>query len=353
MPAPRLIRSGWWVVVAAFVLTAAVAVAMLRPVLAHRSGSAAAPEFELGTATVPRDLIVRAMARDAVHALDEPAFMTAGEVDRFNEEERGKLLVPEDRVVGIEVLGEVRAYPLRLLRWHEVVNDVVSGEPVAVTYSPLSDSVVVFSRRFEGRLVEIGASGLLYNSNTLLYDRERGPAASPLWTQLGGQPIAGAGAATAAPLELLPATLTTWEAWRLDNPESPVLAPVEGMQRLYRRDPYHSYFGSEMLRFPVAPLPAAGPLGLKDRLVVVDVAGRRAAYALPDLAAAGGGPQGSVELELGGARLRLDYRSDLGTAAVAAVGGAGELRSVRYGFWFAWHAIEGTIPDMIPAGPAG
>ena len=132
-----------------------------------------------------------------------------------------------------------------------------------------------------------------------------------------------------------------------------MLAPLADLKTLYKRDPYHSYFGSELLRFPVAPLPQEGGLHLKDRLVVVTVDGHDAAFALPQLAAVGGGPSGSVGVEVGGAELRIDYRVDPGVAEVNAVGGEAELQSVRYGFWFAWSAIEGTIPVIISGAGRG
>jgi hypothetical protein len=344
---PRLIRSGWWVAAAAVVLTAGVAAVMLAPVFEHLGARRATPEFDLSQSTVASELTVRALARDGVHVLNAPAMMSASEVDAANEAERGKLLVADDRVIGISAGGEARAYPLRLLRWHEVVNDSIGGEPIAVTYSPLCDSVAVYSRRIGGATVDLGVSGLLYNSNTLLYDRGLGPPASPLWVQLDGRPVAGPDPERTPRLPLRVADLTTWSAWRARHPQTTVLAPVADFKTLYKRDPYHSYFGSDLLRFPVAPLPSEGGLRLKDRLVTVSVNGHDAAFALPQLAAAGGGPSGSVEVEVGGAELRIDYRVDPGVAEVTVIGGNVELQSVRYGFWFAWHAIEGTIPVII------
>lgn len=345
--APRLVRSGWWVAAAAAVLTAAVAATMLAPVLEHRASRDAAGEFDLSRATAPPEVLVRAMPRDGVHVLTEPEFMAAAAVEQANEAERGKLLVGDDRVVGVVEGGDARAYPLRLLRWHEVVNDVVGGEPIAVTYSPLCDSVAVYSRRLGAGTVELGISGLLVNSNPLLYDRSLPPTASPLWAQLDGRPVAGPDPDRTPRLEPRVATLTTWSAWWARHPMTQVLAPLEELKRLYKRDPYHSYFGSELLRFPVAPLPPEEGLRLKDRLVLVRVGGRDAAFSLPQLEAAGGGPAGSVEVEVGGVRLQIDYRSDPGVAEVAVRDGAGELQAVRYGFWFACYAAGETIPGII------
>ena len=96
------------------------------------------------------------------------------------------------------------------MRWHEVVNDIVGGIPIAVTYSPLCDSVAVFSRAAGDEVVDLGVSGYLYNSNTLLYDRRRQPATSPLWTQLDGEVVSEPGPGVTSPLPPRIAALATW-----------------------------------------------------------------------------------------------------------------------------------------------
>jgi len=340
------VRSGWWVAVAASVLTFAVAAALLLPILANRDWDPVFSGFDLAKTLVPSDLIVTAMARDGVRVLSEPATIDPAEVDHRNQEERGKLLVPNDRVIGVTLGGEARAYPLRLMRWHEVVNDVVGGEPIAVTYSPLCDSVVVFSREVDGEVVELGVSGLLYNSNTLLYDRNLDPAASALWTQLDGRAVAGPDPANQPPLPLRVASLTTWAAWRELHPSTRVLEPQPDLGRIYRRDPYHSYFGSDLLRFPVAPLPPASDLRLKDRVVAVTVDGRNEVFALRQLAEAAGADAGEAEVEVEGIRLRLRFRLYPGVVEVESLTETDRLTAVRHAFWFAWYALEGTIPEM-------
>jgi hypothetical protein len=284
------------------------------------------------------------MAKDGVRVLSEPPTMTAAEVDRWNEEERGKLLVPDDRVIGVVFGGEARAYPLRLMRWHEVVNDLVGSEPIAVTYSPLCDSVAVFSRSVDDDLVEVGVSGYLFNSNTLLYDRRLHPAASPLWLQLDGEVVAEPDPGFSSPLPLRVAALATWREWRERHPETRVLAPRPDLKRIYKRDPYHSYFGSDLLHFPVRPLPP-GPRHLKDRVVVVTVDGRNTVFALRDLAAIAEPDAGEVEVEASGLPVRISFRVVPGTAAVEPLTDPDRLQAVRHTFWFAWYALGGMIPD--------
>jgi hypothetical protein len=346
MRVPAIIQSGWWVAAAAVVISLATAWIMIVPGPSRSSGDAPASEFALQRATVPDDLVVRAMAKDAVRVLLEPATMSPSEVDRWNEEQRGKLLVSDDRVIGVVIGDEARAYPLRLMRWHEVVNDIVGGEPISVTYSPLCDSVAVFSRSLEDEVIELGVSGYLYNSNTLLYDRRLHAAASPLWSQLDGQVVAEPDPGLSPPLPLRVAALATWGEWRERYPETRVLAPLADLKKLYKRNPYHSYFGSDLLHFPVRPLPPEGPLRLKDRLVVVTIDDQDTAFAIRDLATAAATDEGQVDVEAMRLPLRINFRVVPGTASVEALADPERLQAVRHTFWFAWYSLGGMIPDM-------
>ena len=348
MSGSSIIRSGWWVVPAAGLLTLIVGAVMVFPLFDQKPSPTRGGDFDLSDTLVPRDLIVRAMNTDGVMVLTRPAVVDAAEVDRFNREERGKMLVPHDRVIGIEIAGEARAYPLRLMRWHEVVNDVVGGESVAVTYSPLCDSVAVFSRVLDGTEIELGASGLLYNSNTLLYDRRSGPAASPLWIQLTGRPVARSETGPSLDLVLRPAKLTTWAVWRELHPSTSVLAPLAEMKKPYKRDPFNSYYGSDLLKFPVEPLPPDGALLLKDRIVITTIDGVDTVFALPDLAAAAGASAGSIDVTAEGLPLRIRFDDVLGVADVEPLGDPTRLAAVRSAFWFAWFSLEGTVPVIIP-----
>jgi hypothetical protein len=313
-------------------------------------------DFALHRASVPDELVVQAMTRDGVRVLSEPPTMAPSEVDRRNEEERGKLLVSDDRVIGVAVGGEARAYPLRLMRWHEVVNDVIGGEPIAVTYSPLCDSVAVFSRMIDGEVVDLGVSGYLYNSNTLLYDRRREPAEAPLWTQLDGEIVAEPKTGAGSPLPLRIAALATWSQWRERYPDTRVMRPEPDLKRLYKRDPYHSYFGSDLLHFPVRPLPPEELPHLKDRLVVMTVDGQDHILTLDGLASIARAERGEVEAEVGGLPVRIDFSLVPGTAVVDPLKDPSRLQAVRHTFWFTWYALKRTIPDTIRttgSGPTG
>lgn len=213
--------------------------------------------YQLDNLLVERDLLVSTgRGRYEIRPLTNPRTMTAQEVLDLNEQGRGKFLVSGDRVAGVVVNGEARAYPLREMNWHEVVNDVVGGVPIAVTYSPLSDSVAVFDRRVAGETLQFRHSGLLFNSNLVMQDWLDDPAyESSLFSQLQFRAIAGPHAGVE--LEVLPMEVTTWGHWRTRFPETVVVRGLEDYEqrKLYRKNPYGPYLLTGELKFPVRPLP--------------------------------------------------------------------------------------------------
>ena len=298
---------------------------------------AASYGFRLENLAVPADLLVASgVPRDRILVRDAPAVLTAADVDRRNAERRGKLLVPNDRVVGVVIGDEARAYPLRILQWHEIVNDRVAGEPIAATYSPLCDAVVVFSRRLRDRVLRFGHSGLLYQSNLVMYDRRaRVPS---LWSQLVGRAIAGPEAGTR--LTRLPFSLTTWAAWRAEHPQTTVLAPDPRLGREYRRAPYSSYFGSEILRFPVKPLPEPTGARLKDRVAVIASGDAERVLILSNLARSIGASSGKWMGFVGPCPVEIRFDAELGTAEPRSLDSAEPAELVASAFWFAWYATH-------------
>jgi hypothetical protein len=341
--APALISSGWWVLAAAVAVSVLVSISVLQTSLGPPGPEIVDPiSFE--PCLVEREDLVKAMARDGVRAITGPATVTPEQVDRRNENERGKLLVSSDRVIGVEVGGEARAYPLRLLRWHEAVNDVLGGRPIAVTYSPLSGAMAVWDRRRPaGDPAELAVSGWLHNSNTLLYDRRGRARPSSLWHQLTGEAVAGPAAGER--LEPLPSSLQTWADWRRAHPETTIMAPDKASKRLYKRDPYHSYRGSDILRFPVEPLAPEGTLALKDLVAIVTHNGREAVFALPYLKLAVGAPRGSWAALLDDTVHVIDFDTEAGTFAIAPRDPGHTTPPVRFAYWFEWYALDpGAAP---------
>lgn len=183
--------------------------------------------FNVTRHAVPLREIQRSIPKDAIPALIHPEFISASEV--------GNLLSPKDRVLGVYLQGDAKAYPVRILNWHELVNDNVGGRPILVSWCPLCGSSVVYDPVIDGKRLRFGVSGLLYQRNLVLYDAETGS----LWSQLLSEAVTGPLAGTK--LEILPAVNTTWGAWKTAHPDTLVLSFATGYQRNYREDPYADY----------------------------------------------------------------------------------------------------------------
>ncbi|MGH9711831.1 MAG: DUF3179 domain-containing protein [Candidatus Acidiferrales bacterium] len=165
--------------------------------------------------------------KDGIPALDHPLFTSAAEGDQ--------VLKSSDPILGLEFDGVAKAYPIRILNWHEVVNDDVGHQPVLVSWCPLCGSGVVYNSVSAGQRHTFGVSGLLYKRNLLLYDHET----ESLWSQLGG--IAETGDLAGTSLELLSATQTTWVRWKSEYPRTAVLSFNTGFRRDYSKDPYANW----------------------------------------------------------------------------------------------------------------
>lgn len=231
---------------------------------------------------------------------------------------------PEDRVVGIARGADIRAYPLRILNWHEVVNDTVDGEPIVVTYCPLTDSAVAFDRSVAGKVLDFGVSGRLYRSNVLMYDRQT----DSLWSQLAARGVTGSMNETV--LRPLPVEVTTWADWHSRHPTTRVLSLATGYHRDYDRDPYARYRHSSRTMFPVGHLDERLPA--KDLVIGVRGGSISKAYPLRALPAAG------VVDKVGdrAIRVRFDPIAKRGTVSEADSDRA--VPSVVL-YWFAWSAF--------------
>ena len=207
--------------------------------------------------------------KDGIPALDRPELIAAADAS---------YLTPEDRVFGVSVGGETRAYPLRILDWHEMANDVVGDVPVSLAYCTLCGAGVLYSGKAGGRTFTFGSSGLLYESNKLMYDRQT----LSLWNQLTGEPVSGPLATSGLKLERLPVVVTTWGKWKKDHPETRVLSPRTGFARDYTPGrPYGAYFESPGLMFPA--LGASARLAPKAQVFALALGGVAKAYPLADL----------------------------------------------------------------------
>ena len=185
------------------------------------------PTDELPPPTIDLDVLRSGgPGPDGIPSIDDPEFHDGSTVD---------YLATNDPVLALEINGDARAYPLDIMIWHELVNDTVGGVPVAVAYCPLCNSVTVYEREIEGRVLEFGVSGLLYNSSLVMFDRQT----ETLWSHFAGEPLYGA--LGEAELVSRPATIVGFGTWRDDNPDGLVLTRNTGASRNYGVNPYPGY----------------------------------------------------------------------------------------------------------------
>ncbi len=219
-------------------------------------------QFDLSTTRVPRDQIIAAgFGRDVIKALVDPPAVAA-DVAMKLQAGHGPLLKPSVRVIGVERNGEARAYPLRIVQLHEVCNDLLGGVPIAVTYNPLCDSAVVFGRRVDGQVLEFGVSGLIYNCNTLMFDRHEQQADESLWSQLQFRAVAGPAAEARRTLEIIPMRLVTLAQWLKRHPQTTICLGRYDEDRRWRQryagNPYSLYYDQREIPFPLDPAPPDG-----------------------------------------------------------------------------------------------
>ena len=205
--------------------------------------------------------------RDGIPALTDPGFIPVAEETRLD---------PTEPVIAVE-LGDAtpRAYPLRYLTWHEIVNDEVAGLPIAVTFCPLCNSAITFDRRVGGAVLNFGVSGLLRNSDMVMFDRET----ESWWQQAIGQGIVGHHMGTE--LDILPTWMESWQAFRARNPQGLVM-DEPGHRRPYGSNPYVGYDSAPRPFLYSGEMP---PHGISPLLRVVRVGDR--AWPLTRLAEAG------------------------------------------------------------------
>lgn len=175
-----------------------------------------------------------------IPALDHPATLAASQAS---------YLADSDVVFGVSVNGEHRAYPRRILAWHELAWDKVGDAELTVVYCTLCGTVIPYKSEVGGRLVKFDTSGLLYRSNKLLYD----DVSWTLWSSISGEPVAGPMVGTGLRLTPLAAVTTTWGEWRALHPDTTVLSLDTGFKRDYSEGAaYAGYFATDDLMFEVA-----------------------------------------------------------------------------------------------------
>lgn len=189
------------------------------------------PNTDFSRSSVPYDEVLSGgPAKDGIPAIDHPSFLSVAKV---------RDLSPNEPVISIQIGNDSRAYPLRIIIWHEIVNDTVGDVPIAVTWCPLCNSSIVFDRRVGGRTVSFGTTGKLRNSDLVMYDRET----QSWWQQYTGECIVGA--LLGVKLAVLPARVESFYRFRTRSIGGEVLMAPDATARPYGRNPYVGYDRAE------------------------------------------------------------------------------------------------------------
>ncbi len=285
------------------------------------TGLSANPEkngFDLSNSLIRIDKIVSGGPdKDGIPAIDHPKFLKIPE--RI-------ILQPDDRVLGMTYQGISKAYPIKILNHHEIVNDQFADEPVVITFCPLCGSGIAYSAKLSGKTLHFGVSGLLYNSDVLLFDRET----ESLWSQLMNQAISGS--MRGKQLSPLAITHTTWEDWYNRFPDTWVLSDDTGYYRDYTKDPYKGYHLDRNIWFPVEQ--QSGRYHPKEMVMGIEINGQFKAYAFSELAKA----KSEINDQLAGKHYSIHYDPWHQTASITDNNGD-EIPTVMT-FWFAWYAFH-------------
>ncbi len=281
--------------------------------------SGAEREIDLSNLQISRSEIKSGgVAIDAIPSIDHPKFVAVEQANRF--------LSGSDMVMSVREGDSARAYPLRILTWHEIVNDIVDGRAIAVTYCPLCLTGMVFSREIPGARngrVEFGVSGLLQNSAVLMYDRE----SMGLWSQLGRRAVSGKFAGRQ--LEWLSSEQMTWKSWRERYPAGQVLSTDTGFRRTYHQSPYDGYHRSPDPVFEVEG--TRSDLPRKARIIGLVRNGHARAYRVDGL------KTGTFQDWVAAEQIEISY--DQSSRLFQVKTRSGEVIPSVWSYWFAWQAF--------------
>jgi hypothetical protein len=299
-------------------------------ILATAHAASASPAYwrslgwktDFSQASVPfSEIMSGGPPRDGIPPIDRPQFKPANEI---------KDIGAREPVIVFPLDTNAQAYPLRVLMWHEIVNDTVAGKPVAITYCPLCNAALVFDRRVAGRILDFGTTGLLRNSDLVMWDRQT----ESWWQQFSGDAIVGSYTGTA--LKLLPSRVLPFGEYLARWPNGQVLVPANPNLRQYGRNPYSNYDES------LAPALFRGelPKGLPAmaRVVVARTGKGQVAVSLALLSRRGKIEHAGIEFSwragqataLGDAEIAKG--KDVGTVEVTAKDGSALVHDITFAF---------------------
>ena len=276
--------------------------------------------FDLPESLIPvEEILPGGPPRDGIPSIDKPYYLAPDKAHYLND---------SDLVLGIVHNGIARAYPVRILVWHEIVNSEFDGEPVVITFCPLCGTGLAFSAVVDRRIFDFGVSGLLHKSDLLMYDRQT----DSLWSQIPGRAVTGDMAGKE--LRRLPVVHLSWKDWQERYPNSQVLSNNTGFSRDYRRDPYAGYDRTERLFFPVSK--SDRRYSSKTWVLGLESNGISKVWPFPELAKT----TGTIVDTFAGQPVEIRFNAAQQTAS--AYDPDGNLLPAVRAYWFAWY---GFYPD--------
>jgi hypothetical protein len=226
---------------------------------------------DFSISAVPFDEILSGgPSRDGIPPIDNPKFIPVEEADQW--------LDPREPVILVSIDQAVKAYPIQILMWHEIVNDTLGGTPIVVSFCPLCNTAIVFERTIEGEVLDFGTTGRLRFSNLIMYDRQT----ESWWQQATGEGIVGT--LTGNKLSLLPGAMIAWEDFKNAHPDGLVLSRETGHNRSYGTNPYAGYDDVDNIPFLYRGPETPGELSPVDRILALDFDGETVAYPYREIA---------------------------------------------------------------------
>lgn len=273
--------------------------------------------FDLQSLTIPRVQVhAGGPPRDGIPALTTPLFIKAEDAT----------LSDDARVLALDFNGVVKAYPVNILDYHELVNDDFDGTPVLISFCPLCGTGMAFLSSVDGQVLEFGVSGLLYNSDVLMYDRQT----ESLWSQIMQKAVSGPMAGTK--LQLLSVEHTTWGDWRRRYPTTQLLSEKTGYLKNYQQSPYAGYSEKRKVYFPIQHNDKR--FHPKEVVVGVSLDGIYKAYPFVEL----GKTSQPLNDKIGSHEIQVVFDKENRSARVFDQNGT--LIPSLTSFWFAWYAFH-------------
>lgn len=258
--------------------------------------------------------------KDGIPSIDKPKFVSAAEA-----KQKLSWLTNDDVGLALTFSGISRFYPFDVLVWHEIVNDMIAGQRVLVTYCPLCYTAIVFDPVVQDERVEFGVSGKLWNSNLLMYDRKT----DTLWSQVKAEAVVGE--MTGTRLKVTPSDVTRFGIWKEQFPQGEVLTDETGTLRSYGGNPYADSYEGIQTFFPYSGTDSR--LGPQDIVLGIVIDGRARAYHDRAVERAG-----SFIDEFAGKKFSVEWNDELHSVRIFEVQPDGSKVNAApvIGFWFSW-----------------